>query len=89
MCPRCQRGALITGSRGWGCERFREGCTFVIWFDTAGRRLTAGQLRELVVRGKTKKAPFAPLRGGAAGREVEGRLILDPTAEGGTRFEPG
>ncbi len=89
VCPRCQRGVLITGSRGWGCERFREGCTFVIWFDTAGRRLTAGQLRELVVRGKTKKAPFAPLRGGAAGSEIEGRLILDPTAEGGTRFEPG
>src|SRR5262249_32911629 len=57
-CPRRQIGPLITGSRGWGCARWRDGCRFVIWFETAGRRLTAAQLRDLVTRGKTRKARF-------------------------------
>jgi DNA topoisomerase-3 len=84
-CPRCHAGTLLTGSRGWGCSRWREGCGFVIWFETAGRALTAAQLRDLVTRGKTRKAKFRPDAGG----EREGRLVLDPTAErGNARFEP-
>ncbi len=79
-CPRCKRGTLITGARGWGCSRWHEGCGFVVWFETAGRRLTAAQLRELVTKGKTRKAAFA---GG------EGRLVLDPGITGGARFERG
>lgn len=79
-CPRCKRGTLITGARGWGCSRWNEGCGFVVWFETAGRRLTAMQLRELVTKGKTRKAAFA---GG------EGRLVLDPGITGGARFERG
>ena len=85
-CPRCRAGSLITGSRGWGCARWREGCGFVVWFETAGRRLTAAQLRDLVTRGKTRKARFAPARGEEG---VAGRLVLDPAADGGAaRFEP-
>jgi len=79
-CPRCSKGTLITGSRGWGCSRWREGCGFVVWFVTAGRTLTSSQLRDLVTKGKTRKAEFD--RG-------DGRLVLDPGAQGGARFEPG
>ncbi len=79
-CPRCKRGALITGGRGWGCSRWTQGCGFVIWFETAGRRLTPTQLRDLVTKGKTRKGEFA---GG------EGRLVLDPGITGGARFERG
>ncbi len=83
-CPRCRRGTLITGARGWGCSRWRDGCRFVIWFETAGRKLTAKQLRDLVTRGKTRKARFT-----RQGSEVDGRLVLDPSADGGAaRFEP-
>lgn len=84
-CPRCRSGTLIAGARGWGCSRWRDGCGFVVWFETAGRRLSAAQLRDLVTRGKTRKARFAPARGA----EVDGRLVLDPSADGGSaRFEP-
>jgi DNA topoisomerase-3 len=82
-CPRCHQGTLITGTRGWGCSRWRDGCRFVIWFETAGRRLTAAQLRDLVTRGKTRKARFRSERG-----ELDARLVLDPTADGGARLEP-
>ena len=77
-CPRCQTGALITGKRGWGCSRWREGCGFVIWFETAGKRLTETQLQDLVKKGKTRKAKFG---------DAQGRLVLDLAAEkGGARF---
>ncbi len=82
-CPRCGTGTLIAGNRGWGCVRFREGCRFVVWFQTAGKWLTYGQLVELVTRGKTHKGKFAP-----HGAELQGRLVLDSAAEGGARFEP-
>ena len=84
-CPRCHTGTLITGARGWGCSRWRDGCRFVVWFETAGRRLTAAQLRDLVTRGKTRKARFRSDRG----VELDGRLVLDTAADGGAaRLEP-
>ncbi|HEX3766411.1 MAG TPA: hypothetical protein VHW23_47285, partial [Kofleriaceae bacterium] len=83
-CPRCRVGKLIAGSRGWGCARWREGCKFVVWFQTAGRRLTPAQLRDLVTRGKTRKARFRA----DGGAEIDGRLVLDPAVDGGARLEP-
>ena len=85
-CPRCGLGAVIPGARGWGCSRWRDGCRFVIWFETAGRKLSAAQLRDLVLRGKTRKARFRS----AQGVELDGRLVLDPGADNGSaRLEPG
>jgi DNA topoisomerase-3 len=84
-CPACKQATLIAGARGWGCARWREGCRFVIWFETAGRRVTAAQLQALVTRGKTRKATFEPTRG----QPREGRLVLDPSStSGAARFEP-
>ena len=63
----------------------------MIWFETAGRRITAAQLRDLVTRGKTRKATFEPVRG----TPQSGRLVLDTSAtslaspSGAARFEPG
>ena len=86
QCPACRQANLMAGSRGWGCSRWREGCRFVVWFETAGRRITAAQLRDLVTRGKTRKATFEP----ESGVERSGRLVLDPSAtSGAARFEPG
>jgi hypothetical protein len=53
----------------------------VIWFDTAGKRLTQTQLEELVTKGKTRKGKFAP-----EGAPLPGRLVLDLAAQGGARF---
>ena len=78
-CPRCKQGALITGSQGWGCSRWRDGCRFVIWFLAGGKRLTTAQLRDLVTRGQTKKSSFG---------DRAGRLVLDTARDNGaTRFE--
>jgi len=87
-CPACRQGTLIAGKRGWGCSRWRDGCGFVVWFEVNGRRLTGGQLRDLVAKGKTRRGTWT-----IAGQPpTEGRLILDLTADrdrGAARFQPG
>jgi DNA topoisomerase-3 len=50
-CPACRRGKVITGKRGWGCSRWREGCKFVVWFEEEGKRRTLADLRALVMAG--------------------------------------
>jgi DNA topoisomerase-3 len=77
-CPRCRIGTLLTGSRGWGCSRFRDGCRFVIWFDVAGHRITPTQLRDLVAIGKTKT--FSIEHGG------RGQLVLDAASDAPVQF---
>ncbi|HEY0711605.1 MAG TPA: hypothetical protein VGF45_02960, partial [Polyangia bacterium] len=85
-CPRCGQGTLMTGKRGWGCSRWREGCGFVVWFEIEGKRLSETHLRDLVRKGKTRKTRWP-----RAGSEVAGHLVLDvgaPADRGAVRFEP-
>jgi DNA topoisomerase-3 len=84
QCPRCREGHLITGGRGWGCDRWKQGCSFVVWFETAGKRLTVAQLRALVTKGKTAKAKFVD----GSGKPIEARLVLDVSIAGGAHVMP-
>lgn len=47
-CPHCKQGKLMAGKRGWGCTRWREGCSFVIWFEENGLKRTEADLRRIV-----------------------------------------
>jgi DNA topoisomerase III len=76
VCPRCREGTLVAGKRGWGCSRWREGCAFVIWFEVEGRRISDGELGDLVAKGKTRRRKWK----GSDGAEVSGRLVLDLAA---------
>jgi len=72
-CPRTGcGGSLIEGKRGFGCTRYREGCTFVIWKDAGGRTVTAAMARALAEKGETQKVTF---KGSGTG-SVKGRLVL-------------
>ncbi|HVV86282.1 MAG TPA: DNA topoisomerase [Kofleriaceae bacterium] len=85
-CPRCRQGTLLEGKRGWGCSRWREGCTFVVWFEVAGRRISDAELGELVSKGKTRKRKWPA----ADGAERNARLVLDleaPRDAGAARLE--
>ncbi len=67
-CPRCQREGIIAGRRAWGCGHWREGCDFTVPFVFDGKKLTANELKDLLTKGKTRKAVYE--RG-------KGRLHLD------------
>ena len=73
-CPKCGQGRIIEGKRGFGCNRFREGCDFVVWKEIAGKRLTEKQIHDLTGKGKTRL-----IKGftGRSGKKFEARLRLD------------
>jgi DNA topoisomerase-3 len=58
-CPKCHQGQIIRGRRGHGCERYREGCDFVILPDQFGAQLNDDQVRLLIEQGRTE--PIANL----------------------------
>jgi DNA topoisomerase-3 len=52
-CPRCKDGSLMKGKKAYGCERFKEGCKFVVPFEFMNKKLTNKQLSDLIQKGKT------------------------------------
>jgi DNA topoisomerase-3 len=73
-CPKCGQGHIIEGRRGFGCDRYREGCHFVIWKEVGGLTLTRAQVAELLLRGRT-----GLVRGltDPSGRRFDARLRLE------------
>jgi DNA topoisomerase-3 len=72
-CPRAGCGGeIIAGRKGFGCTHYREGCRFVIWKESFGKRLTVPMVRALITKGRTGKLKFP----GADGASTEARIIL-------------
>ncbi len=87
-CPRCREGRLLAGHRGWGCSRWREGCTFVVWFEVRGQRISDAELGELIAKGKTRRRKWRLADGG----EVNAHHVLDldaPREAGAAKLETG
>ena len=80
-CPACGQGHIITGNRGWGCDRWRAGCRFVVWFERDGVRIPEAEAERLFRFGRTR--PFARL----PDAPVPLGLVLDREAEGNVRWE--
>ena len=79
-CPKCGQGQIIQGHRGFGCNRYREGCDFAVLREVSGKGLTERQIAELIRAGRTR-----PLKGfrDSSGRPFEARLVLDEGLPGG------
>jgi DNA topoisomerase-3 len=77
-CPKCRQGRIVEGRRGFGCNRYREGCHFVVWKEIGGKRLTEKQVHALIGKGKT-----GLLKGfkSKSGEKFDARLRLDPKWE--------
>lgn len=78
--PGC-RGTIIEGKRGFGCSAYREGCTFVMWKDQSGKKLTPAMVRDLLQKGETRKLSLRR----PDGSEGKGRLVLHDAASGAIR----
>jgi DNA topoisomerase-3 len=64
ICPLCRRGAVVRGQHNWGCERWRDGCAFLVCSDG----LSDAQLRELVREGETRDGRLTMRPNGALKR---------------------
>lgn len=71
----------MRGQRGWGCNRFREGCHLVVWFQHQGVAIPPSEADRLFRRGQTRLFAQHP----DSGRKA--RLILSPGVEGNVIWE--
>ncbi|WP_168122640.1 type IA DNA topoisomerase [Paenibacillus sp. HB172176] len=72
-CPRSGCGGTIfMGRKGYGCSHYKSGCSFVIWKECFGRRLTDSQVKALIEKGKTAKLKLVL----SNGEEMSGRIVM-------------
>lgn len=78
-CPRegCG-GSIFMGNKGYGCSHYKQGCTFVIWRDNHGRKISDTQVKALISKGLTAKLKFKQ----PDGTTKDGRFILTDTQTG-------
>ncbi|MGF7047472.1 DNA topoisomerase-3 [Paenibacillus sp. DS2015] len=78
-CPRegCM-GHIIEGRKGYGCNRFKEGCGFVIWKEHEGKIITLSMLKSLLSSGRTQLLSFKDNDGQA----YKARIVLENQATG-------
>jgi len=58
-CPKCGKGQIIEGKKGYGCNRWNkekhtDPCDFVIWKNKSGKDLSLKTVTEIIQLGRTK-----------------------------------
>ena len=54
VCPICGK-PIRENSKAYGCTGYQDGCSFVIWKEIAGKKITANQAKALLEQGITSK----------------------------------
>ena len=54
-CPKCQKGDIIEGKKGYGCSGYKDGCNFVIWKEIASKKISLSIAKTLIEKRRTKK----------------------------------
>nr|WP_324608479.1 topoisomerase C-terminal repeat-containing protein [Gorillibacterium timonense] len=71
------------GRKGYGCSHYKEGCGFVIWKDSYGKKLSDSMVRQLAEKGQTGRLKFAD----PDGSSYEARLVLLDPVKGSLGLE--
>lgn len=53
QCPKCSQGRIVEGKKGFGCNRWKEGCDFVVWKKIAQKSISATQAAQLLAKKRT------------------------------------
>lgn len=72
-CPKC-KSPVIKGKKGYGCSKWKEGCSFVLWTTHHDVELNEGQIRTLL----QKKILLQPIKGIILSLSERGGLIEIP-----------
>lgn len=73
-CPKCKNAKLIKGKNAYGCSAYKNGCNFKVPFVVLEKKLTAKQIQDLVLKGKTGKLKGFKISG--SDTEKIGKLIF-------------
>ena len=78
-CPACGKGGIIEGQRGFGCNRFKEGCHYVVWKEMYGKKLSESAIKSLIAGKQTRVMSGFKLSDGTV---VSGRLKMKDDKSG-------
>ena len=84
-CPRegCEAGVIIEGQKGFGCTQYKQGCKFVIWKNSFGKKLSEAMIKTLITKGQTNKLKFKS----KAGHQYEAKIVLKDKNTGELELE--
>ena len=71
-CPLCKNGKVVAGEKNWYCSRYKDGCSFTLWKNVSGAKLSDTDLQQLL-EGKTTSPKKMKSK---AGKEFSARLKL-------------
>lgn len=78
-CPACGKGQIIEGKKGFGCNRYKEGCHYVVWKEFYGKSLSQPAIDALIAGKATRTLKGFVLEDG---RVVNGKLRMNPEKTG-------
>jgi DNA topoisomerase-3 len=85
-CPKCKIGTVRKTKMGAGCSRFKDGCTFSVWREVNGKKLTDDHFRQLVTDGRTALIKGFKKKDGTG--TYEARLAVSGEFKIKLEFEP-
>lgn len=71
-CPLCKNGKIMAAEKNWYCSRYKDGCSFTLWKNVSGAKLSDTDLQQLL-EGKTTRPKKMKSK---AGKEFSARLKL-------------
>lgn len=71
-CPLCKNGKIMSAEKNWYCSRYKDGCSFTLWKNISGAKLSDTDLQQLL-SGKTTRPKKMKSK---AGKEFSARLKL-------------
>jgi DNA topoisomerase III len=74
-CPQCGQGVVMATPKGAGCHRWKEGCTFTIWREFNGKKLTDTDIKDLIEKRQTKLIKGFKKKDGTT--KYDAKLILN------------
>ncbi len=78
-CPLCKKGIVRETPKAYGCNRWREGCSFTIWKKIAGKTISLTQAEQLLARKKTRK--LKGFKSKRTGKKFDAALVLDESSK--------
>ena len=73
-CPKCNNGNIVENKKGYGCDRWKEGCNFIIWKTIANKNITKQNIKDLLNKGETSEIKDFKSK---SGKTFSSKLILN------------
>ena len=73
ICPKCDKGQLLKGSKAYGCSEYKNNCDFKIPFEIYGKKVSENQLIRLIGKNCTTNLKGFKVNGNS----VEGLIRFD------------